>query len=169
MSRDRAAASRSQDRLRKAIIVYLTVSAFAHLTWEALQLPLYTIWNTGTIREKAFALAHCTAGDFLIATSCLVAALILAGSRDWPNEKFLRVAGVAIVLGVLYTAFSEWLNVTVRGAWAYSDWMPVMRLGTIGIGLSPLLQWVVVPTLTFLCVRRAVLGRPYRLLRRDTR
>ena len=97
MSRDRAAASRSQDGLRKAIIVYLTLSAFAHFTWEGLQLPLYTIWNTGTIREKAFALAHCTAGDFLIATSCLVAALILAGSRDWPNEKFLRVAGVDVV------------------------------------------------------------------------
>ena len=66
------------------------------------------------------------------------------------------VAGVAIVLGVLYTAFSEWLNVAVRGSWAYSDWMPVIRVGTFAIGLSPLLQWIVVPTLTFLCVRRAV-------------
>jgi hypothetical protein len=156
MSRGRAAASSSQDGLRKAITIYLTASAFAHLTWEALQLLLYTIWNTGTIREKAFALAHCTAGDLLIAISCLVVALILAGSRDWPNEKFLRVACVAIVLGVFYTAFSEWLNVTVRAAWGYSDLMPVIRVGTFAIGLSPLLQWIIVPTLAFLCVRKAV-------------
>ena len=155
MSCRRAAASSSQDGLRKAITIYLTASAFAHLTWEALQLPLYTIWNTGTVREKAFALTHCTAGDLLIATSCLVVALILGGSRDWPNEKFLRVACVAIVLGVFYTAFSEWLNVAVRRSWTYSDWMPVIHLGTIGIGLSPLLQWVVVPTLSFFYARRA--------------
>jgi hypothetical protein len=32
---------------------------------------------TGTMREKAFALAHCTAGDVLIATSYLAVALIL--------------------------------------------------------------------------------------------
>ena len=155
MSRDHVKTSQSLDGRPKAITVYLTVSAIAHLIWEALQLPLYTIWNTGTMREKAVALAQCTAGDLLIATSSLFVALILAGSRDWPNEKYFRVASVAIVLGVLYTAFSEWLNVAVRRSWTYSDWMPVILLGTIGIGLSPLLQWVVVPTLSFFYARRA--------------
>ena len=38
-------------RLR-AIRVYLAVVAFANLGWESLHLPLYTIWSTGTGREK---------------------------------------------------------------------------------------------------------------------
>ena len=156
MSSDRVDASISQSARRQAILVYLTMSAFAHLAWEVLQLPLYTIWNTGTLREKAFAVAHCTAGDVLIATSCLAVALIITRAREWPRAKYFAVAIVAIVLGVLYTAFSEWLNVSIRGSWAYSEWMPVIRLGTIRIGLSPLLQWMVVPTMSFLCVRRAV-------------
>lgn len=142
----------------KAIRVYLGTSLVAHFIWETLQLPLYTIWETGTAGEQAFAIAHCTAGDLLIAMSCLVGGLILVGRGDWPGGGFLRVAAVTIVLGVLYTVFSEWLNVSVRGSWAYSAWMPVIRLGTISIGLSPLMQWMVVPTLSFLAVRRVACG-----------
>ena len=142
-------------RLRAAC-VYLTVSALAHLAWETAQLPLYTIWSTGMLREKAFSLAHCTTGDVLIATSSLIVALILTRAREWPRAKYMHVAVVTIVLGVLYTAFSEWLNVAVRGAWAYSEWMPLIRLGGISIGLSPLLQWITVPTVSFVYARRIV-------------
>jgi hypothetical protein len=48
------------------------------------------------------------------------------------------------VLGIAYTLFSEWLNVTVSGNWAYTTAMP--RLPFIGTGLAPLLEWVIVPT-----------------------
>lgn len=151
MNDDRLEASIKNDRL-KTVRVYLTVSVFAHLIWETVQLPLYTIWNTGTLREKAFGVAHCTAGDLLIATTCLLAALILMRARQWPRAKYVSVAVVAILLGVVYTTFSEWLNVSVRDSWAYSQWMPVIRLGSISIGLSPLLQWIVVPTFAFFWV-----------------
>jgi hypothetical protein len=43
--------------------------------------------------------------------------------------------------------FSEWLNIEVRGAWAYRDTMPVIPV--IGMGLSPFLQWIIVPILAF--------------------
>ena len=49
--------------------------------------------------------------------------------------------------------YSEWLNINVRGSWAYSDLMPVVPV--IGTGLAPLLQWVIVPTLALW----AALGR----------
>ena len=38
---------------------YLGVSIVANLVWEILQLPLYTLWATGTRKEQAFAV--CTA------------------------------------------------------------------------------------------------------------
>ena len=65
---------------------------------------------------------------------------------------FARVAGVAMAAGVGYTVFSEWLNTAVRGSWAYADAMPIVPW--LGIGLAPLLQWIVVPCVAFWLVRR---------------
>lgn len=149
-----------QSRWLTAIRVYLAVTVAGHLVWEALQLPLYTIWRTGTAQELGFAVAHCTGGDVLIALTCLMGALVLAGRGEWPLEAFGRVAVLAILLGVAYTGFSEWLNVVVRQSWAYSEHMPVSPLLGFKIGLSPLLQWVVVPATAFASTRR--IGRTTR-------
>ncbi len=56
---------------------YLGVSIVANLVWEFLQLPLYTLWTTGTRREQVFAVLHCTIGDAMIAGFSLLAALAL--------------------------------------------------------------------------------------------
>jgi hypothetical protein len=143
----------------RSLRAYLAVIAAGNLAWEALHLPLYTIWRTGTPGEIAFAVVHCTLGDLLIALSALTLALVLVGDRHWPARRFGRAAAVAVVLGVGYTALSEWLNVVVRASWAYSELMPVVPLpGGFGVGLSPLLQWIVVPTLAFTCARRVATG-----------
>ncbi len=52
-----------------ALRAYLLVLAGGNLVWEAAHLPLYTIWRSGTWRENAFAVVHCTGGDLLIATA----------------------------------------------------------------------------------------------------
>lgn len=124
---------------------YLCASAAANAVWEVSQLPLYTIWTTGTWREIAFAVLHCTTGDVMIAALSLLTALMLVGSQRWPSEGRRPVVISTIVIGLAYTAFSEWLNVKVRANWAYSDLMPVVPI--IGTGLAPLLQWLVVPGL----------------------
>lgn len=139
-----------------ALATYLAAIAGLNLLWEVLQLPLFTIWTTGTWAERAFAVVHCTGGDLLIALVPLVMALVGMWAVDWPQQKFWRVAMLAIALGVTYTAFSEWLNVYVRKSWAYSAWMPTLTVGWVRIGLSPLLQWLVVPTLAFLVTKAVV-------------
>jgi hypothetical protein len=65
-------------------------------------------------------------------------------------------------MGCEVTALSlhEWLNIVVRASWAYSDRMPVVPV--IGTGLSPLLQWVVVPTVAAEAARRIVLRHSLR-------
>jgi len=137
----------------RGLKVYLTVAATANLAWEILQLPLYTIWTTGTAREIIFAVIHCTGGDVLIALSALTLALIAVGTRSWPAEGHKRVLFVTIVLGVGYTIFSEWLNIVVRASWAYSSLMPVVPI--IKTGLSPLLQWIIIPIISLALARRA--------------
>jgi hypothetical protein len=127
----------------KAIRVYVVVVAIWNLLWEALHLPLYTIWANGTLSEQIFAVIHCTGGDLLIAVSSLLLALCLIGERAWPNIQFWPVALLTAGFGVTYTVFSEWLNLVVRQSWAYSELMPV--LPWLGTGLSPLIQWIVIP------------------------
>lgn len=137
-------------------IVAWAVIAGLNLLWEVLQLPLFTIWTTGTWTERAFAVVHCTGGDVLIALATLVVALIATWAVDWPRRRFRRVAVLPIALGIAYTTFGEWLNVYVRQSWGFADLMPVVTVGTVRIGLSPLLQWLMVPTLAFLAARSVV-------------
>lgn len=133
---------------------YLCFMAFANLAWEFLHLPLYTVWKSGSAPELIFAAAHCTGGDILIASSALTLALVLAGDGRWPERGYAKVAALAGVLGLSYTIFSEWLNVGIRGTWAYSELMPVVPF--VGTGLSPLLQWMVIPSAGFWWARRSV-------------
>ena len=53
----------------------------------------------------------------------------------------------AILLGLGYTVFSEWLNVRIRQTWSYTEAMPL--LPPLGTGLAPFLQWVIVPGMAF--------------------
>ncbi len=124
---------------------YLVVSLAAHLLWEIAQLPLYTLWTTDPVQRQAFAILHCTAGDAMIAGLTLLVALSFFAPVDWPREGMRLVWIATVGLGAGYTVYSEWLNIHVRGNWAYSDLMPTVPV--IGTGLSPLLQWLVVPTL----------------------
>lgn len=124
---------------------YLLASVVLHLAWEIAQLPLYTIW-AAPLPSQGFAVLHCTLGDLMIAGLSLLAALSLIATPDWPRSGSWKVWGLLLVIAVGYTIYSEWMNVNVRGNWAYAPAMPTLPL--IGTGLSPLLQWLVVPTIT---------------------
>lgn len=137
-----------------AFRIYLGCITAGSLAWESLHLPLYTIWKTAPIGDRIFAVVHCTLGDLSIALSALTLALVLTGDEGWPACGFWRVAALAIVFGLAYTAFSEWLNVVVRASWAYSDLMPVISIGGLRLGLSPIMQWIMVPAAAFLVTHR---------------
>ena len=125
---------------------YMTVMLAGNLLWEVAHMPLYTLWLTGTPAEIAYSVLHCTLGDGLIAATTLGLALFMVG-HDWPERRTGSVAAVTIGLALAYTIFSEWLNISVRGSWAYRDIMPV--LPPFGTGLTPLLQWIVLPLCAF--------------------
>ncbi|MCZ7661100.1 MAG: hypothetical protein M5U07_26280 [Xanthobacteraceae bacterium] len=143
-----------------ALRLYLLVSLTLHLAWEILHLPLYTLWRTSTWRELAFAIAHCTLGDGLIALATLAIGVIVAGRAEWPRRGMAVVATVTIALGIAYTAYSEYHNVYVRRAWAYADAMPVVVVLGWRIGISPLLQWLAVPGAAFWIMARRFRHRP---------
>jgi hypothetical protein len=147
-SRQREFSSRA---IRHALLLYLSAATALHLVWETAQLPLYTIWSTGTRLEILFAVIHCTGGDLLITASALTLAALIARIGSWPFFGN-RMAVTTILLGLGYTVFSEWLNTQVRQSWSYTEAMPL--LPPIGTGLTPFLQWLIVPAIAFGYVRR---------------
>jgi hypothetical protein len=62
-----------------------------------------------------------------------------------------RVAGF-VAVGLLITIVMERLATGLFARWAYADAMPVVPL--LEVGLSPLLQWIVLPPLIVWFVRR---------------
>lgn len=136
----------------RALRIYLSASVILHFAWEVLQLPLYTIWRSGTFGEIAFAILHCTTGDLMIASLSLLIALLVVGNLEWPYERFFAVMVTALGVGISYTVYSEWMNTTVRKTWEYSELMPTIPL--LGVGLSPLMQWIVIPAISFWAIPR---------------
>lgn len=139
-----------------ALKAYIGVTIVANLIWETLHLPLYTIWTTGTLQQQAFAVIHCNGGDVLIALTTLTIGLICVGTRDWPLAGHLPVLLLTLASGIGYTIFSEWLNVVVRASWAYAPTMPVVPI--INTGLSPFMQWTLVPILALSVARKVALS-----------
>ena len=82
--------------------------------------------------------------------------MVIAGGSGWPAEASRRTALLTIAGGLAYTGYSEWLNAAVKRSWSYSDLMPAIP--DLGIGLSPVLQWIVVPSVALWAAGRS--GRP---------
>lgn len=139
--------------LHPLLTKYFLIIAPANLLWEFLHLPLYTLWDTGSASEILLAVIHCTGGDLLIAVGALALAIVLFGKRQWPEQHFLRVVIAAVFFGLSYTVFSEWLNIDIRRTWAYKESMPLLPM--LGTGLTPALQWLMVPTLGFWFAHKA--------------
>jgi len=142
----------SRETGRFLALRFVPAFALLSLAWEIAQLPLYTIFATGSVSEVAFAVVDCTIGDVLIGTMALAAALIVTRVGPVAAWRFGAVVAVATALGASYTVFSEWLNVELLRSWAYAERMP--RLPVVGIGLAPLAQWLVLPGIALAIARR---------------
>lgn len=139
-------------RTLKPFLLWIVAAVALHGIWEVAQLPLYTLWDDPDRWRVVRYVAHCLAGDGLIAATTYLLTAIVFRDLDWPRRRPWPAGVFVVALGLAFTAASEWVNVYVLGAWAYKDTMPLI----VGIGLAPLLQWIMVPALTILAIRRIV-------------
>ena len=148
-----------RDRGARLLIArgYLPWLAGLNLAWEVAHLPLYTLWTEASLAYKAFAVLHCTLGDILIGAASLALALILGREGMLSQWRWRQIVLLMVFLGPGYTLFSEWLN-TLLVRWTYSELMPTLNLAGVRFGLSPLLQWLVLPPLALHLARRRFAG-----------
>ena len=133
------------------------VAIFALLlnfAWEILQAPLYAGMAGMPHAQVTKACLQATFGDMVLMLLAYGAVAVAARSRRWGVEASSWQRALFIAIGVVITAGIEWL--ATRGHWVQSwNYLPAMPLVPgMGIGLAPLLQWVLLPLLTVWFVRR---------------
>jgi hypothetical protein len=120
-----------------------------NLTWEIAQVRLYTVWAEADRLSVAWALFHCSLGDVVIALSIYALAGMALRRADWPASQPWAGSAIAVIGAVGFTLWSEWYNVYRAGSWGYTASMPLI----FGIGLSPLLQWLILPPILVVAYR----------------
>jgi hypothetical protein len=125
-------------------------SFFLNFFWEVAQTYFYTM-KDASFSTMLYGWVHCTLGDVMITLgSFWIISLINRNRRWFLNPKKLSFAGF-LLAGVLYTILSEWMNAQIFKSWGYNELMPIIPW--MKVGLTPLLQWIVIPSAVILLAR----------------
>ena len=99
---------------------------------------------------------HCfvaSLGDGLIVWTIHAAGWIVFRRSDWFIAPQLKGYGVMLMTGLIIAVAVEWLAVHVLQRWTYTADMPVIAVITgVNIGLTPLLQMLILPPVIFYIV-----------------
>ncbi|MBS0336227.1 MAG: hypothetical protein JSS40_05335 [Proteobacteria bacterium] len=135
--------------------LWATLAFASNLAWEIGHVRLYTLWMEADGPRIAWSVLHCSLGDVVIALAAYALAGVALRRADWPSSQPWSGGAIATACAVAYTAWSEWYNVYRVAAWGYTPDMPTVY----GIGLTPLLQWLVIPP-ALVITHRALLKKP---------
>ena len=127
------------------IATVFVVSVLLNYVWEVAQMPLYQ--RQGSWLEQA---AHCIVpalGDGILVLTILGAGWIAFGSVTWTDSRDPASFALMLSVGLGLALAVEWVGLHLLRRWAYSDRMPLLPL--LGVGVSPLLQMLVLPPVIF--------------------
>ncbi|MGH7629725.1 MAG: hypothetical protein ACREOF_10175 [Gemmatimonadales bacterium] len=132
---------------------WAAVAGFAFLlnfVWEMWQAPFYRTMIEASHLDAVRTCTLATFGDAVIALLALGAAAAVARDSGWLARPSRKALAVYVGAGLVITLALEWLNVQVLHRFSYAARMPTV----LGIGLTPLLQWLVLPPLVLWLARR---------------
>ncbi len=137
---------------------WLTLALFAFLLnfiREMVQAPFYLGHATLPYRVMVGGCARATLGDIGI---LLLSYSVVAGVRGrlWLVHRAVGPIVAYMGLGVAATIVIEGVSVNLLARWTYAPAMPTVA----GIGMLPVLQWVVLPPSVLWLARRHLLGAP---------
>lgn len=133
----------------------LNVALFAFLLnfpWEIWHIQLYRCLETWSYGEAVVFLTAASVGDAALAVFAFWAVAAATRSRSWILEptpqRIARFVGVGLVITIAF----EWLAIEVLDLWQYAENMPTLPF--LRTGVSPVLQWILLPPLVVWLVRR---------------
>lgn len=125
-------------------------ASLLNFAWEMGQAPLYRGMASAAHETAVRVCAVATVGDVAILLIAYALVAAVARRRRWLAAPSGRQLVGLLAAGLVVTVALEILNVYVVHRWAYAPRMP--RL--FGIGVTPLLQWLVLPPATLWLARR---------------
>ncbi|GAA0893538.1 hypothetical protein GCM10009122_32170 [Fulvivirga kasyanovii] len=136
----------------KYFIVSTAIVAFVlNFGWEVVQGPLYENFEYDFEHVSFCALA--SIADMLMVLVLLFLFGLIYNNVYWIKRlKFTRTLTL-ILTGFLGAILAELWH-TWRGDWSYADTMPMLPL--VEVGISPVLQFSVLPLIIFVISRRAL-------------
>lgn len=139
------------------------VALFAFLLnypWEFIQVPLFEGMAGAPHWEAVKGCTRAATGDALITLIAFWFVAAINGSRRWIVVESSRNLLVFVAIGVAITIGIESLAVRGRwiAQWTYAVSMPVVPV--LGVGLAPLLQWIILPLAVAALVRRQLRASP---------
>ena len=121
--------------------------------WESLHSPAYLMegYPTGFNSYLRMMLVA-TSIDALITTLVFLGISILIKNSDWlfKPDKFYYV--LSSLVGLIIATIIEYKSVYMQDKWDYNELMPIIPI--IGIGVTPLLQLMILVPLTFWFVKK---------------
>ncbi len=131
-------------------------SFLLHFVWEFLQAPTYAGMANMSHWEAVKLCLSATLGDVGFALTAFGVASFIARDRGWIFTPQRRPAAVFLAVGLILTIVFEYYYTNVSLRWTYSELMPIVP--PFGTGLSPLVQWLVIPPLVLWMTRRHLRG-----------
>ena len=128
-------------------------SLLVNFAWEVLVPPFYAFHAAAPHSITVLACLRSSFGDAGI-TIGSYAAVAAIGTRRWINAASPRLIAAYIACGVGVTIAFEYISVYRMGRWAYSSIMPTIG----GIGVVPLVQWLVLPLVILWLSHRHLAG-----------
>ncbi len=135
-------------------VVYFSFTL--HFVWEFVQVPTYTGMAVLPHWEAIKLCMSATFGDVGFALIAFWLASLVARTRDWILRPMRFPAAIFVAVGIALTVGFEYYYTNISLRWTYSDLMPLVP--PLGTGLSPLLQWIVIPLIVIWLTRRHLLG-----------
>jgi hypothetical protein len=137
---------------------WAAVALFAlllHFAWEMLQFPLFAGMSAAPHGTATRACLIATLGDGAISLFAYAGASGAARTATWVIRPRAPTVCAFFALGFAMAIAAEVANVRLLARWSYGPAMPTL----LGIGLTPILQWTVVPPLILWLARAHVAGR----------
>lgn len=125
-----------------------------NLPWELWQVPLFERMALAPHWEAVKTCSKAAVGDAAITLVAYWLVALAASNRAWVVSPSASAMLGFAACGVVITAVIERLalgGLWIQG-WSYSPLMPVVP--GLGVGLSPLVQWLALPPLVIWLVRR---------------
>ena len=137
----------------------LNVAIFSFLLnffWEIRQMPYFRVSSEFSYTDIINNCTLATFADAGISVTAFVTVAAIAKSRRWIFRPNWWQVGIFILMGIIITIITDVIATKVLNLWQYGEAMPTLPV--LGTGLSPLLQWLIIPPLIIWFVKRQLLS-----------